>query len=106
MKLKTEQEYFGIIDSFVCLRTEKLYEHFGKNFLESYTEPEQRDWYEKNISSLDCYIVKNVNELCRVLKIKKTFKKVAEVFKDETISSWYNSLKIEKNKTNSFFRNN
>lgn len=53
MKLKTEQEYFTIIDSFVSLRTEKLYEHFGKNFLEAYTEPDEREWYEQNISSLE-----------------------------------------------------
>ena len=100
MKLKTEQEYFGIIDSFVCLRTEKLYEHFGKTFLESYTNPDERDWYEQNISNLDNYIVQNTNELCKILKLKKTFKKVADVFKDETISEWYNKLKIEKNKRN------
>lgn len=104
MKLKTEQEYFTIIDSYVSLRNEKLYEHFGKSFLESYTEPDERDWYEQNISSLDNYIVQNANNLCKVLKIKKTFKKVAEVFKDETISAWYNALKIEKNKKNGFGR--
>lgn len=105
MKLRTEVEYFALIDSFVSLRTEKLYEHFGKTFLESYTDPDEREWYEHNISSLDNYIVLNANELCKVLKLKKTFKKVAEVFKDETISDWYNKLKIEKNKNNGFGRN-
>ena len=105
MKLKTEQEYFAIIDSFVTLRTEKLYEHFGKNFLESYTSPDERDWYEQNISNIDNYIVQNANDLCKVLKLKKIFKKVADVFKDETISDWYNKLKIQKNKRNGMGKN-
>ena len=104
MKLRTELEYFALIDSFVSLRTEKLYEHFGKNFLESYTDPDEREWYEQNISSLDNYIVQNANNLCKVLNLKKTFKKVAEVFKDETISDWYNKLKIEKNKNTDWGR--
>lgn len=98
MKLKTENEYFEIIDTYVVARNQKLYAHFGKNFLEAYTDPDEREWYNENISSYDKVIINNVNELCKLLNIKKTFKKIADVFKDQTISRWYNSRKIAQNK--------
>lgn len=98
MQYKTEQEYFELIDSLVTVRNQKIYEHFGKNFLESYLDGDQRLWYEDNLSKIDNNIVKFANDLCKLLKIKATFKKVADVFKNEAISTWYNQLKIEKNK--------
>lgn len=98
MNLKSENEYFEIIDNLITTRTQRLYAHFGKNFLEAYTDPDERDWYNQNIAPFDATILKNINELCKVLGIKKTFKKIAEVFQDSTISNWYNARKIEKNK--------
>ena len=105
MAQKTEKEYFEILDLYISARNQKLYSHFGKNFLEAYTDPDERDWYNQNISGIDAIIIKTANELCQLLKIKKTFKKIADVFKDKTISQWYNAHKIEKNKQSGDGRN-
>ncbi|MBE7074721.1 MAG: hypothetical protein E7376_01920 [Clostridiales bacterium] len=98
MKLLTENEYFEILDKLIQERNNKLYAHFGRHFLEGYTNIEERDWYEQNIGNLDKDIIKYTNELTVLLGIDKHMNKIADVFKNRTITAWYNKRKIEKNK--------
>lgn len=94
----SEQEYFEKLDELTIRRNSLITSHFGSAFLQEYMDAGERIWYSKNVGFVDEQIVKLANEISKALKIGKTYKKVAEVYKDEYISRWYNNLKMQKNK--------
>jgi len=89
-----ETEYFFLINKQVQKRNKLIFDHFGKNFLEEYTKPEQRLWYKKVIAPIDKKIVDCANFVCGILLLNKNFTKIAEVFKDVDLNNWYNQKNI------------
>lgn len=94
----TEQEFFRIMDKLVTERTSTIYNHFGANFFEIYMDASEREWYNANIAKIDRKIVEFANKISALLQFGTKYRKVADVFKDAKISSWYNKNKIKQNK--------
>jgi len=89
-----ETEYFFLIQEQVTKRTKLIYDHFGKNFLEEYTKPEQRDWYKLNVAPIDKKIVSCANFVSGILLLDKNFTKIAEIFKDKEFNDWFIEKRI------------
>lgn len=89
---------FNELDNLITLRKRCIEEHFGNQFLEEYIRADERIWYKQNISKIDRQIVAIANKIAPYLSLTKKYAKVADVFRDEKFSDWYNKTKIEKNK--------
>lgn len=94
----TEQEYFRIIDKLITERTSTIYSHFGHRFFEIYIDASEREWYSANLGKIDRKIVEFANRVSKLLQFGTKYEKVADVFKDIKMSSWYNNHKIKQNK--------
>ncbi len=90
-----EAKLFNELNNYVSIRENMIKEHFGQNFLELYLIASEREWYNRCVSKIDKEIVNYANQISKLLNFNKTYKKVADVFKDETISDWYNKINME-----------
>ncbi len=94
----TEKEYFNTLENYTNRRDTLILKHFGNNFLQKYMDASEREWYKKNIAPLDSKILQLANEISKKFNFNKTYSKLAEVYKDPVITSWYVKFKVEKMK--------
>ena len=92
----TEKQYSRELDSLINQRDVLITSHFGIHFLQKYMDAGEREWYKANIGNIDNKILDLANKISIALNFNVFYKKLAEVFKDEHISAWYNKHKIEK----------
>lgn len=89
------------MDRFVELmdkRKAKIYGHFGNQMKDKLFIPSERAWYNKHIFPIDKQIIREGNEVLRILGLHIRYKSLSEVYASDILKDYYDQHKDDEEK--------